>query len=225
MTLSYQYMLVETLNTRLDSGQVLESDARGVKVIQLTDSRIMKIFRVRNTFSSAWLIPYSRRFYSNTLALSSRGIIAPTVTALYHLPDPGVTAVDYTPIPGSTLHAALQETQSKFDLCDSLGRFLANLHALGIYFRSIHFNNIIVSGDGEIGLIDVADMSIKSSPLRLTSVKRNMKHFFRREDDVSLLSKHHHEVFINSYSEHSSLAQHSLNKLRSWLLKSPYYFG
>lgn len=43
------------------------------------------------------------------------------------------------------------------DLLHALEFFLASLHGWGVYFRSLHFGNVIVTEAGAFGLIDVAE--------------------------------------------------------------------
>ncbi|MOA52408.1 hypothetical protein D3C78_1757000 [compost metagenome] len=56
---------------------------------------------------------------------------------------------------------------------------IRSLHQSGIYFRSLHLGNIVVTPEGKLGLIDVADMRFLRSPLSARLVKRNLQHFAR----------------------------------------------
>jgi RIO-like serine/threonine protein kinase len=53
------------------------------------------------------------------------------------------------------------------------------LHGAGIYFRSLHLGNIVVTPDNEMGLIDVADMRFLRAPLNAELARRNLQHFAR----------------------------------------------
>ena len=80
-----------------------------------------------------------------------------------------------------------------------LADFMAHLHQSGIYFRSVHFGNIIVMpGRQGLGLIDVADMMFKRRPLRSGERCRNFRHMLRYPEDVAFLGEFGWEQFINS---------------------------
>ncbi|WP_336145611.1 lipopolysaccharide kinase InaA family protein, partial [Klebsiella pneumoniae] len=76
---------------------------------------------------------------------------------------------------------ALQSLDSSLreSLIERFGRFMAQLHERGVYFRSLHLGNVLLLEDGEFGLIDVADMRIFPSALRNTLRQRNLKHMQR----------------------------------------------
>ena len=62
---------------------------------------------------------------------------------------------------------------------DPLVALIRRLHAAGIYFRSLHLGNIVVTPDNQMGLIDVADLRFLRAPLSPALVKRNLQHFAR----------------------------------------------
>lgn len=50
---------------------------------------------------------------------------------------------------------------------EALGQFIADLHDNGIYFRGLHWGNVILMPDNRFGLIDIAEMSIYPLAFRL----------------------------------------------------------
>lgn len=65
--------------------------------------------------------------------------------------------------------------------------FVTGLHQKGIYFRSLHLGNIVRMTSGQLGLIDVADMTLKRRALGQMARRRNMKHMLRYAEDASWL--------------------------------------
>ncbi|MGY2288887.1 toluene tolerance protein [Pseudomonas sp. SDO528_S397] len=163
-----------------EGARILEADSYGPKVYLLADGNILKLFRRKRLFSSALFRPYSRRFIDNAAELQKRGIPTLTVLEFFRLPTPGMTAVLYQPLAGETLRKIAD--QEGFDWHQNLGPLVAlirRLHRAGIYFRSLHLGNIVVTPDNEMGLIDVADMRFLRAPLSPAMVKRNVQHFAR----------------------------------------------
>lgn len=50
-----------------------------------------------------------------------------------------------------------------------------HLHRKGIYFRSLHLGNVILTPNGEFGLIDFSDMRIYPWPLPKFMRVRNIR--------------------------------------------------
>lgn len=158
--------------------EVLEQDAFGDKVLRLADGSMLKLFRRKRLISSAALYPYAQRFVDNAAALARLGIAAPTVTDLFRVPECKRDVVRYVPVPGETLRQLHREGQLTpeqiSDLKCQLAEFVVKLHDLGIYFRSLHLGNVVRMPDGDLALIDVADMKIHRRPLNGWLRKRNL---------------------------------------------------
>lgn len=168
------------LDQMIVSARILESDSFGAKVYLLQDGNILKLFRRKRLFSSALMRPYSKRFIDNALQLEKLGVPTLRVLSFHKLETPGMTAVLYSPLPGETLRQ--RTTQPGFNWNDALPSLVAlirSLHKAGIYFRSLHLGNIVVTPEGPLGLIDVADMRFMRSPLPERLVRRNLQHFAR----------------------------------------------
>jgi serine/threonine protein kinase len=164
----------------IDNARVLEGDSFGPKVYRLADGNILKLFRRKRLLSSALLQPYSVRFLANAKGLHKLGI--PTLTPLssFQLQRPGMTAVLYQPLPGETLKDIyLAEPERLRSLLPELAAFIRKLHCLGVYFRSLHLGNIVLTPKGSLGLIDIADLRIQRRALSKAKRKRNLAHFER----------------------------------------------
>ncbi|BCX65833.1 serine/threonine protein kinase [Pseudomonas izuensis] len=168
------------LNQMINGARVLEADSYGPKVYLLQDGNILKLFRRKRFFSSALVRPYSKRFIDNAVELQKLGVPTLQVLQFYRLQAPGMTAVLYQPLPGETLRQiANKEGFSWPQALPDLANLIRNLHDSGIYFRSLHLGNIVITPDNRMGLIDVADMRFLRAPLPRHLVKRNLQHFAR----------------------------------------------
>lgn len=168
------------LNQMIEGARVLEADSFGPKVYLLQNGNILKLFRRKRIFSSAMFRPYSKRFIDNAVELQKLGVPTLQVLQYYRLQTPGMTAVLYQPLPGETLRQiANKEGFSWPQALPDLVGLIRSLHKSGIYFRSLHLGNIVVTPDNRMGLIDVADMRFLRAPLPRHLVKRNLQHFAR----------------------------------------------
>ena len=166
---------------------VLERDRHGDKVLVLSDGSYLKLFRRKRLLSSAAWYPYARRFADNALALTEREIPCPRVMALYRIPCAKREAVRYRPLPGKTLRELIRAGEEAPALRAQLGRFVAGLHEAGIYFRSLHLGNIVLTPDGALGLIDIADLRAGSRAIPPHRRQRNLKHLLRDPADCTWL--------------------------------------
>ncbi|MFL1562284.1 O-antigen ligase family protein [Pseudomonas sp. O64] len=188
-----------------NGAHVIEEDGLGPKVLRLEDGSFLKLFRARRWYTSGRFNPYSERFASNSEQLQQLSIASPPILDLYSLQD-GSSAVRYRPLPGLTLRQALQSLDASLreSLIERFGRFMAQLHERGVYFRSLHLGNVLLLEDGEFGLIDVADMRIYPSALRNTLRQRNLKHMQRYPQDRSWLFETHFEQLAKGYASVAS---------------------
>lgn len=166
---------------------VLELDLHGEKVLQLEDGSYLKLFRRKRLISSAAWYPYAQRFADNALILKARAIPCPVVAATYRIPSIKRDAVLYAPLEGKSLRQIIRGGEDAPGLRTVLGRFVARLHAAGIYFRSLHLGNIVLSPSGQPGLIDIADLRARNSPLSPYLRRRNMQQLHKNPDDHAWL--------------------------------------
>lgn len=190
------------------SAQVIEEDGLGPKVLRLTDGSFLKLFRRRRWYTSGSFNPYSERFAANSEQLRNKGIPTPQILDLYRLND-GSSAVHYSPLPGNTLRQVLQGITApavRQALVERFGKFMAQLHEQGVYFRSLHLGNVLVLNDGEFGLIDLADMRIYPSSLSLSLRQRNLRHMQRYTEDRRWLFEDHFDALLQGYAVTASKA-------------------
>ena len=166
--------------------EVLEADAHGEKVLRLSDGTMLKLFRRKRLISSAAWYPYAQRFVQNAVSLRERGIPVPEVIAAMRVPSVKRDAVHYRPLEGETLRSMIRdgldsETESR--LKNKFTEFVIHLHALGIYFRSLHLGNVILTPAGELGLIDFSDLRVYGRPLPGFMRRRNIQRMLGMDNE------------------------------------------
>ncbi len=167
---------------------LIEADAHGDKVLQLANGNYLKLFRVKRLFSSARIFSYTRRFVRNARMLAARGIPTVVVVADYDIPALKRSAVCYQPLVGTTLRSIAATLDAA--AIGQLGAFVRKLHDKGIYFRSLHLGNIVLTPDNQLGLIDISDLQVSSRPLHRRRRIRNFRHLLRIANDRAVLAKY-----------------------------------
>ena len=201
----------------LAAATVLERDAYGEKVLQLADGRMVKLFRRKRWLSSALFFPYARRFMRNAQKLAALQIPTVEVVDLAWCAAVRRHLVTYHPLPGDTLRQVLrcQTVDVRPQLLRMLAGFIAQLHEKGVYFRSVHFGNIIVLPDRNgLGLIDVADLVVRRRALSSSERLRNFRHLLRYAEDAGFLREFGWAAFVDCYLEVDSLATVARESLR-----------
>ncbi|WP_263143328.1 lipopolysaccharide kinase InaA family protein [Pseudomonas sp. RIT-PI-AD] len=162
----------------LSQGELLEKDSFGPKVVKLASGELLKIFRARGNRLLNRLRPAARRFQHHAERLQGLGIHTPHIVDCYWLDrEQAVSACLYRPLVGQPLDSLYRQSRSAFDSqLPALARYILELHRRGIYFRSLHLGNILLTPEGEFGLIDFLDMRFKGRPLGRTLVQRNFEH-------------------------------------------------
>lgn len=182
--------------------QVLEADGSGDKVLRLADGRMLKLFRRKRLLSSALFFPYAQRFANNTKALQQRGILCPSVIAVYRIPSIERDGVYYAPLAGETVRQLQGTPDETATLRSQLGAFIALLHEKGVYFRSLHFGNVVQTPDNLLGLIDIADLRCQRRPLSDSKRLRNFAHLLRyKQDRQWLLGGDAGKTFLEGYRQ------------------------
>ena len=183
----------------VDAGELVVADSHGPNVLHLDNGNMIKLFRRKRLISSALFSPYAVRFTNNAFKLSALDIPTVTPVRLMHCATRSIHLVEYRPLTGELLRGLLQAEGSD-DQFSQTARFIAELHHKGVYFRSLHFENIITH-DGSLGLIDIADMKIYRHPLSQSLRQRNFQHFMRYPQDAALISSFGEERFRQHYLE------------------------
>ncbi|MCC4260214.1 toluene tolerance protein [Pseudomonas aestusnigri] len=172
---------------RLDA-RVLEKDRYGEKVLLLSDGTMLKLFRRKSWFSKTLFFPPAERFAANAAALRKLDVPCPQVISTYKLLNPYRSVVHYQPLAGETLRSLLKTDPSldQQHLFAQLASFITSLHDKGVYFRSLHLGNIVLTPDGQLGLIDISDLRCLGKSLNRNMRKRNYRHLLRYDSDFSL---------------------------------------
>lgn len=163
----------------IEGAKVLERDLHGDKVLALADGSYLKLFRRKRLISSAAWYPYAQRFADNAETLAQRNIPCPQVIGVFRIPEISRDAVHYWPLAGQTLRQLVQSGKGTDDLRRQLFDFVDHIHAAGVFFRSLHLGNIVLTPEGQFGLIDIADMRIQKRPLFAYQRRRNLNHLLR----------------------------------------------
>ncbi|MBN2645354.1 MAG: hypothetical protein JXR59_07775 [Desulfuromonadaceae bacterium] len=199
-----EHLSAQQFQHLLASSRLVEEDGYGPKVLRTPSGQIVKIFRRKRLLSSALFLSYARRFARNARRLYRLGVPTITVRRLASCREPKRQLVWYDPLPGTTLRDWCREHPPE-SLMPELGAFVAQLHERGVLFRSLHWGNIIVSAQGTLGLIDIADIRFYRRPLTLSQRQRNFQHLLRYAEDCRLFHRFA-EGFWAGYLAHSRLA-------------------
>ncbi len=191
----------------ISGATVISRDLYGDKVLKLLDGRMAKLFRLKRKFSSALVYPYAKRFERAARKLRKLNIPSVHVIDIFRVKSIARDMVLYNPLEGKTLREVLESSENKDVLLKNLAIFLAKLHDKGIYFRSIHFGNIILLSNGKFGLIDISDLRISLSSLRLQKRIRNFKHMLRYKEDRKAILDFGIDFFFDTYIENSDVSQ------------------
>lgn len=193
---------LQQLQALINQATLMVADGNGPKVLETPQHTIIKLFRRKRRFSSALFSPYALRFVNNAFRIKELNIPTVTPLSIRHCRASRIHVVEYERLNGRLLRGELEQNRQP-RLFMKTAQFIADLHYKGIYFRSLHFENIVVTDDG-LGLIDVADMKIYLKPLAASLRKRNFQHFLRYPQDKKLLSAYGMERFNNEYDTHLS---------------------
>jgi hypothetical protein len=184
---------------------VISRDLYGDKVLKLPDGLMVKLFRLKRRFSSAIIRPYAKRFERGARRLREIGIPSVEVIETFRVRFISRDVVVYHPLEGKTLRETIACNDNKKAPLKPFSAFFAGLHDRGIYFRAIHFGNVIVLPNGKFGLIDVSELRISQSSLSVRNRVRNFKPIFRYKEDRTAILDFGLDLFLDSYIENSSL--------------------
>lgn len=194
----------------IQGAELKTEDGYGPKVYLLSDGRYLKLFRIKRALSWARIYSYATRFYDNSIKLQAKSIQTVYCHDTFAVPSLKRTAVIYDPLDGPTLRDAAKQSFNS----EAFGRYFAELHEQGIYFRSCHLANIIQLNDDAFGLIDISDMRIKSKPLSSRKRIRNFGHLLRYQTDIDTLHLQDNAAFWQGYAAASSLHEAAIARLK-----------
>ena len=193
----------------IDSAEVVASNNLGPNVFCNPDGTIIKLFRPWKRMSSSLIRPYAKRFIVAAVELKRRGVPTLEPEALYRLTEQKQHAVRYRPLAGQTLRKLLDEGAEVEPLMSKLAGFCALLHDKGIYFRSMHLDNVVVGADGEFGLIDLTATEFSARALGIRKRMRNFKPFVRLKPDRQTMTAYGPDQFVEKYLQAAGLSKAS----------------
>jgi hypothetical protein len=203
----------------LRNGEVLEQDRFGIKVVRLASGDMLKIFRVKRTMSSALLFSYARSFCRNEKRLHQLDVPTIQVKQLFHLTESHKSAVLYSPLVGITVRELFTQGKLTNAHAESLGKFIARLHDLGVYFRGLHSGNIVLTPEDQWGLIDISEMTIFPWRLERRRRKRNFARYWRNAAEASSFGLENIKVLISSYCAASQHVKMKESDVARYLFK------
>jgi len=208
----------EFFNKLIAGTDVIEKDGHGLKVLETQNGRMIKIFRRKRFFSTALFKPYALRFVKNADKLHALNIPTVHIDSVSNCPDIKRQIIVYKKLAGELLRDTFEQNSDTKKLSRLFGKFVAQLHAKGVYFRSIHLKNILVLGNGELGLIDISDMQIKRNALSLRLCLRNFQHMLRYPQDKEII-KDNFDDFLDAYAQQAALKGSQKNIVKARLLE------
>jgi len=186
----------------------------GAKVVELKNGDIIKLFRIKHLVSGARIYSYARRFCRNAVRLKARGIATVEIKKLYHFDNGVNSAVLYKPLAGKTLRQVAGTPAVTDSLAKSLAEFLSRLHRGGVHFHSLHTGNVVITPEGEIGLIDISDLSIYPWSLLCNTRVRSFKRICRYPEDIKQFGQQYWDLFLSRYFEVNGLGSECESKIR-----------
>ena len=213
-THSSELLTNSDFETTCKGGKVLEQDERGIKVMLLTDGSIIKVFRLRSLVSGGRIYSYARRFCRNAIRLHAKGINTVEIKKLYHFCDSTNTAVLYTPLAGETLRDVVKMDKVNASFIEALAVFLSRLHQHGIHFHSLHTGNVVLTPEGELGLIDISDLTIYPWPLFCNTRVRSFKRLCKYSEDIEQFGREYWQMLQDRYFAESQLSQLCQRKIK-----------
>ncbi len=204
-TSEWQNIDKKSYNFLIKDAEILTEDLYGYKVIKLKNGSIAKLFRLKRILSSALIWPYAKRFVRGVSILKKYDIPTVTITGLYKVNFIKRDMVIYRPLKGESLRDIIKNKHDAGKIISEFASFFAQLHRYGIYFRSIHFNNVFITQDRRFGLIDVADLNHSFIPFTLFKRARNFKPIFRYEEDRSAIDSFSLDNFVDIYYKCSEI--------------------
>ncbi len=201
-----KYLSENNYQQLIADGSLIEEDGNGPKVIGLKNDRYFKAFYHKSWFSGSHFVSRANKFARNARALQQKGITTVSIEDVFKLKNPTRHCVVYQGVPGITLRQALQDSPRDASLCQQVGNYIAELHAKGIMFRSLHLGNVIVMPNQALALIDISDMQIKRKALSRWERERNFLHVLRYREDKDLLDL---EAFSKGYQQGDQSQQFS----------------
>lgn len=187
------------------------------KVFEKNGDTIIKLFYPKQSrLSSDRIWPRAMRFYQNVKTLKHHGYIAPIVNKIQFCPEQKIYLMYYAKIQGSDMRNLAKKGECH--LIHHVAHFIADLHIHGVFFRSIHLENLLYQPNGKLALLDVTDVRFKKKALTFYSRYRNLKHLFQEPLDKDVWQIFGVNNFMQEYFKSAGLSRYS-RKILAYLIK------
>ena len=169
------------------------------KVFEKNENTIIKLFYWKNKLiTSDKLRPRVMRFCNNLESLRRLGYAVPTIDKLQKCPELRFSLVQYEKVVGEDIRTLAKA--GDVEVIAKVADFLANLHKNGVFFRSIHLENLLLQPDYKtFGVIDVTDIQFSALPLSIYKRYRNLRHLLKEKNDRQLWQAFGVERFLTLY--------------------------
>lgn len=174
-------------------------------ILITSKNEIAKFFYKRKRFSTSTIKPQAKRFEKNGIRLKQIEIKAPLVKEIHYCKDISGHLVIYDMINGEDYRELCGKGDA--DYLSDLPGFLTHLHQLGVYFRAIHLGNLIKCPSGEIALVDISDLSVRSRGLSVFRRARNLAHLIDTKEDIGYFNQYGLHKFLSEYFEASDFSK------------------
>lgn len=187
------------------------------KVLEADNTIIKLFYRKRKLLSSDRIKPQAMRFYDNIQSLRAYGYDVPKLIKIQYCAELAVYLIHYHKIEGQDVRSLAK--CGNISIIHDVIKLLADLHKNGVFFRSIHLENLLYTSDGKIALIDISDLKIKSKSLTPYLRYRNLKHLFlQNSNDTEIWKNFGMNQFFTLYFKSTELSSYS-RKLLSYFIK------
>ncbi len=202
-----QVITAQDFDTLIESTKILSyGRPNQAKVFEKNETTIIKLFYWKNKLiTSDKLRPRVMRFCNNLESLRNLGYAVPTIDKLQKCPELKFSLVQYEKVEGQDIRTLAKA--GDVEVIQKVADFLANLHQNGVFFRSIHLENLLLQSDYKtFGIIDVTDIQFSARPLSLYKRLRNLRHLLKEKNDRELWQAFGVERFLKLYFSAAKLS-------------------
>lgn len=187
------------------------------KMFETPDGMIIKVFYPRKKrYSSNSLKPYALRFCQNAERLRSLGFNTPIIHSIQHCAELHTYVIAYKKLHGQDARVLAQQDRT---IIDKVAAYIGDLHNQGIFFRSLHLENLLYDYK-TFSLLDIVDVQFKKKSLSFFLRYRNLKHMFRILDDRKFWKQFGIKPFLDIYFKNTNISVLSKKCLSTLLIQS-----
>ncbi len=188
------------------------------KVFEKKSDTIIKLFYAKKTlWSSDHIYPRARRFAANVKKLHAHGFSVPIISETQFCPDLKIHLLYYAKLAGQDVRYLAKNGHA--DTITAVAKLLADLHGKGIFFRSIHLENLLYDQNSStFSLLDVTDVRFKNYSLSVYLRYRNIRHLLQEPHDQQIWKAYGVQDFMQEYFKESDLSAYS-RKMLDWLVQ------